>query len=70
MQKHIVETAKSVGLNFDFENSYRFNTQNAHRILHLAKDKGMATELAEAFFSAYLEQGKNLARNLRWRALV
>ena len=62
MQQHIMETAKAVGLHFDFENSYRFNTQNAHRILHKAKDKGLSTEMADAFFSSYLEQCKNLAK--------
>lgn len=62
MQNHIIAMAQSVGLTFDFQNSYRFNTMNAHRILHKAKEKNIDTKLTEAFFSAYLEKGLNLAK--------
>lgn len=62
MQVHIKQSAHAVGLNFDFENSYRFNTENAHRLLHKAHDKGIGTKMSEAFFSAYLEKGLNLAK--------
>ena len=62
MQHNITAMAKSVGLSFDFDHSYRFNTQNAHRILHKAKENGLDIKMMESVFSAYLEQGKNLAK--------
>lgn len=60
MQQQITETAKSVGLDFNFDASIRFNTYNAHRIIHIAKEKGIGNQLIEALFSAYFTKGKNL----------
>lgn len=62
MQTHIVATAKAVGLDFDFENSYRFNTQKAHQLVHKAEEKGLGKDMVDAFFSAYFEKGLNLAK--------
>ena len=62
MQTHIVATAKAAGLDFDFENSYRFNTQLAHQVMHKAYEKGLGKKMADALFAAYFEQGKNLAK--------
>ena len=62
MQTHIVATAKAAGLHFDFENSYRFNTQLAHQVMHKADENSLGKKMADAMFSAYFEQGKNLAK--------
>jgi len=60
MQQGITATAKSVGLDFDFDKAVTFNTFNAHRVAQAAKDAGLGNELEEAFFAAYFVEGKDL----------
>ena len=70
MQQQITETAKSVGLDFNFDTSVRFNTYNAHRIIQIAKEKGIGNQLIEAFFLAYFTQGKNLGDSATLNAVA
>lgn len=60
MQAGITQTAKSVGLDFDFDKAITFNTFDAHRVAQVAKEKGIGNELEEAFFAAYFVEGKDL----------
>lgn len=60
MLKQITASAKSVGLNYDFNKVVRFNTLQAHRVLMKANDEGLGNKLMEALFSAYFEQGLDL----------
>lgn len=54
---HEEETARSVGLDFAWQKARPSNTFDAHRLLHLAKEKGLANEAKERFFRAYFTEG-------------
>lgn len=58
---HVVKMAKDEGLNYDYENLKERNTIKAHRLLHLAIDKGVGDEVNEKLFSAHLVEGKDLS---------
>jgi len=60
MHKGVVERAKSVGLDYHWENANSGNTFNAHRIIHLAKTKNLGDEMEEIFFKAYFTEGRDL----------
>lgn len=60
MQNQITATAKSAGLTFNFDKAVTFNTFNAHRLLHIAGEKGLGNALQEAFFAAYFTLGRDL----------
>ncbi len=51
------------GLHYDFATTLAFNTFDAHRLLHLAREAGgppLADVTMEALFSAHFEQGEDL----------
>jgi predicted DsbA family dithiol-disulfide isomerase len=54
----MVGVAAADGLTFDFENIQPGNTFDAHRLLHLARERGTQDALKERLFRAYLEQGR------------
>lgn len=49
-----------VGLTLDIENSVLANSFNAHRLIQMAKSKGLGNEIEEALFKAHFEQVKNI----------
>lgn len=57
---YVMNTAKETGLNFNFDKAVVANSFNAHRIIHLAKTKGLGSEAEEQFFKAYFVEGKNI----------
>ncbi|MFD1020805.1 DsbA family oxidoreductase [Thalassobacillus hwangdonensis] len=60
MCDNMVEQAKGVGLDFRFDDVIPTNTLDAHRLTHLAKDKGVEKEVHERFFHAYFTEAKNM----------
>lgn len=60
MQNQITQTAKTVGLDYDFDKAITFNTFNAHRIINKAKEKGLDDKAEEIFFKAYFTEGKDM----------
>jgi len=60
MHKGVVERAKSVGLDYNFDKAIISNSLTAHRIIHLAKTKNLGDEMEEIFFKAYFTEGKDL----------
>lgn len=60
MIDNMTENAKRSGLDFHFEKAVLANSQNAHRLLHLAKKHKVSNELKELLFKAYLTEGKNV----------
>ncbi|MCB0513587.1 MAG: DsbA family oxidoreductase [Bacteroidetes bacterium] len=60
MLSQITASAKSVGLNYNFNKVVRFNTLQAHKVLMKANDEGFGNKLMETLFSAYFEQGLDL----------
>lgn len=57
MQADMTRTAADEGLTFRFDRARSGNTFDAHRLLHLARDRGVADALKDALFSAYLTDG-------------
>ena len=60
MQQNVANIAKEVGLNFNSQNTVVANSFNAHRLIQLAKTKGLGNEIEEALFIAYFVEGKNI----------
>jgi len=54
----MVQTAKADGLDFDFERIRPGNTFDAHRLLHLAHERGVQDVVKERFLLGYLSQGE------------
>ncbi len=64
MTRRFAELGPPEGINYDFTAAKRVNTFDAHRLMAWAWDVGGATgqhQLAETLFSAYFEQGEDLA---------
>lgn len=60
MNDNMAAIAKEVGLDYDFDKAIVNNTMDAHRLLHLAKTKGLQNKMKERLFAAYYTQGKNI----------
>lgn len=54
------EMAKEVGLDFDFDKAVLANSFNAHRLIQMAKSKGLGNEIEEALFKAHFTDGVNV----------
>lgn len=57
MIDQMVDTAAADGWRFDFDRIAPGNTFDAHRLLHLAADRGVQHEVKERFLAGYLEEG-------------
>ena len=57
----MAQVAKEVGLEYNFDKAIINNTLDAHRLLHLAKKKGVQNDLKEKLFAAYYTGGKDIA---------
>jgi len=53
----IVARGCEVGVDFRFDDAQPGNTFDAHRLLHLAADRGLASELMNRLYSAYFTEG-------------
>lgn len=51
------QAADAVGLTFDYVNIKRGNTFDAHRLIHLAQERGLAGVVEERFLRAYFTEG-------------
>src|SRR5690606_8229815 len=58
---NLVEKAKEVGLEYNFEESIPTNTFDAHRLSHLAKEHDLQDKAEERLFKAHFTDGKNLS---------
>ncbi|MGB0120575.1 MAG: DsbA family oxidoreductase [Solirubrobacterales bacterium] len=61
MNDRVVASAHGADLDVDFERIQPVNTFDAHRMLHLATEKGREGQLAPLLFDAYFNAGLNLA---------
>lgn len=59
--EHVTTIARDAGLDFRLENAVVANSFDAHRLSHLAKEKGKQDSLEEKLFAAYFTEGKNTA---------
>ena len=62
MLGRVASIAASVGLTYDFEAMQHTNTVRAHQALHLAKSKGLQSELKERLLAAYFVEGRHVGR--------
>jgi predicted DsbA family dithiol-disulfide isomerase len=59
MHQGVVQTAKNAGLEYNFDKAVVANSFKAHRMIQLAKTKGLGDQAEERLFSAYFTEGKN-----------
>jgi predicted DsbA family dithiol-disulfide isomerase len=57
----IVEQAKAIGLNYNFDDLIPTNTFDAHRLSHYAKTEGKMNELSERILKAYFVDALNIS---------
>ena len=60
MHKGVIETAKNAGLTYNFDKAIVANSFSAHKMIQLAKTKGLGDAIEERLFLAYFTQGKDL----------
>jgi predicted DsbA family dithiol-disulfide isomerase len=63
MLTQMTETAAKEGLDFDFDHAKGGNTLDAHRLLHLADQKGLQGEMKERLLSAYMTEGRPISEH-------
>jgi protein disulfide-isomerase len=61
LHDNVVKMAKSAGLDYHFEKAVVANSFDAHRLIQLAKTKGLGDAAEEALFYAYFSAGKDIA---------
>lgn len=61
MHDNVVEMAKNVGLDYNFEIATITNSFDAHRLIQFAKTKGLGDAAEEALFAAYFTHGVNMS---------
>lgn len=60
MHTHVTRVARQAGLSFHFDKTVVANSHNAHRLIQLAKTKGLADQAEEFLFKAHFTDGKNI----------
>ena len=61
MHEHVVKMAADAGLKYDFDHAVVANSFNAHRLVQLAKEKGVANDVEESLFISYFTEGKDIS---------
>jgi predicted DsbA family dithiol-disulfide isomerase len=61
MHANVVQMAARAGLQYDFDKAVVANSWDAHRVIQLAKSKGLGDAIEERFFEAYFTEGKDMA---------
>ncbi len=60
MHEGVVQTAKKAGLKYHFDKAVIANSFKAHRLIQMAKTKGLGDKAEERFFFAYFTEGLDL----------
>ena len=60
----MTETARQVGLTYNFDNAVIANSFDAHRLIQLAKLNGLGDAAEERLFKAYYTEGKDISDHL------
>lgn len=61
MLDNVAQSAKQVGLDYNFDKAVIVNSLNAHKLIQFAKTKGLGDEAEERLFLAFFTEGKNIA---------
>jgi predicted DsbA family dithiol-disulfide isomerase len=56
-----MQTAREVGLQYNFDKAIIANSFDAHRLIQLAKTRNLGDAAEETLFRAYFTEGKNIA---------
>jgi predicted DsbA family dithiol-disulfide isomerase len=59
MHERVIELARNAGLDYRFDKAIVANSFDAHRLIQLAKSKGLGDEAEEKLFRAYFTEGKD-----------
>ena len=60
MQQNVADRGAAAGLRFDFDTAHPDSTFDAHRLAHLAGERGVQDAIVGALFTAYHEGGAHL----------
>ena len=60
MTRQVTEVAARAGLDFHLEDTQAGQTIDAHRLLHLAADRGVQMVLAERLFAAHFTEQRSI----------
>jgi predicted DsbA family dithiol-disulfide isomerase len=61
-QRNLMETGRELGIAFDFSRLAALpDTREAHRLVRLASREDRQSDIADALFSAFFEQGRDIA---------
>lgn len=63
MIDRMTQTAADEGLDFHFEKVRPGNTFDAHRLLHLAADRGLQHEVKNRFLTGYMSEGEEIGNH-------
>jgi protein disulfide-isomerase len=63
MHDHVTESAKNVGLEYNFDIVKIANSFDAHRLIQLAKQYNLTDALEERFFKAYFTDGELISNH-------
>lgn len=61
MHQSVENMAAGDGLHYRFDKTVVINSFDAHRLIQMAKERGVATSVEGSLFSAYFTEGKNLS---------
>lgn len=61
MNGNVAESAKEVGLEYNFDKAIPVNTFDSHRLIRMAADHGLQQKAEERLFAAYFTEGKNIS---------
>jgi predicted DsbA family dithiol-disulfide isomerase len=59
LHRALIQTAKVAGLDYHFDRAIVANSFDAHRMIQLAKTKGLGDEAEERLFRAYFTEGRD-----------
>jgi predicted DsbA family dithiol-disulfide isomerase len=59
MHERVIQMAKDAGLDYRFDKAIVANSFDAHRMIQLAKEKGLGDAAEERLFRAYFTEGKD-----------
>ena len=61
MLQNVTNTAKQVGLDYDFDRSQMVNSHKAHQLIQFAKSKQKGDEAEERLFRAFFTEGERIS---------
>jgi predicted DsbA family dithiol-disulfide isomerase len=59
MHERVIQTAKNAGLDYRFDKAIVANSFDAHKMIQLAKEKGLGDAAEEKLFHAYFTEGRD-----------